>query len=84
MERIYTNRKAAETGLGYFIENQLEFICGDPEYYKDENYFIASLSKQEYENLINDIIEDIMDDTTLWEPFDDAVTAYLHNRISGN
>ena len=77
-ERLYNvNWTQKKEVLCSMIENQIE--CEDEEI---QNY-IDTLSDNDYETLLEYILDDIFDYETALDAFDDAVSQSLHERLKG-
>ena len=81
MERLYPNdiRRNRDTFYS-LVENQILYLY--------ENEFgavkdlIDNMSPQEYERFLNDVWNDFMDDTNVWEEIDNSITESVQKRIN--
>lgn len=80
MERLYSNDFNKKRLCVYvLIENQLEFL------YENEfgaiTEIIDSMSEKEYERFLDDLWNDFMDDTNIWQEIDDNITEKVQKRV---
>ena len=83
MERLYTNNTNTNRHTFYtMVENQLEYLYENE--FGDIKNILDNMSPQEYEKFLNDVWNDVMDDNTIWEAFDNSVTESVRKRLNNN
>lgn len=80
MERLYSNDFNKKRLCIYMlIENQLEFL------YENEfgaiTEIIDGMSEKEYERFLDDLWNDFMDDTNIWQEIDNNITEKVRKRL---
>ena len=77
--RIFGGYQVGMDGLGHFVENQIEYLATDET--NDCFIPINQLSEADYETLVHDLVEDLLEDDQFWEDFDSLVTYYAEQRL---
>ena len=77
MDRTY-NWKDGEAGLGYFIENEIDWYT---RYDEDVKTFIDNLSKREYDQLLHKIINKLERNEDLLNIINDIVELDIDNTM---
>ena len=80
MNRIYPNNVSRNNDTFYtVVENQIEFLY-DNEFGAVKDV-IDGMTPQEYERFLNDVWNDFMDNTNLWQEIDNSITESVQYRL---
>jgi len=80
MNRLYQNNVSQNNDTFYtVVENQIEFLY-DNEFGAVKDV-IDGMTPQEYERFLNDVWNDFMDNTNLWQEIDNSITESVQYRL---
>lgn len=80
MNRLYPNNVSRNNDTFYtVVENQIEFLY-DNEFGAVKDV-IDGMTPQEYERFLNDVWNDFMDNTNLWQEIDNSITESVQYRL---
>lgn len=80
MNRLYPNNVSQNNDTFYtVVENQIEFLY-DNEFGAVKDV-IDGMTPQEYERFLNDVWNDFMDNTNLWQEIDNSITESVQYRL---
>ncbi len=80
MNRLYPNNVSQNNDTFYtLVENQIEFLY-DNEFGAVKDV-IDGMTPQEYERFLNDVWNDFMDNTNLWQEIDNSITESVQYRL---
>lgn len=80
MNRLYPNNVSRNNDTFYtVVENQIEFLY-DNEFGAVKDV-IDGMTPQEYERFLNDVWNDFMDNTNLWQEIDNSITESVQCRL---